>query len=244
MPSSERTVGRESELAAIGAFLDEPRASLATFLIEGDVGIGKSTLWREAARAAWDRSYRVLACRPDETEMGIGFAGLIDLLGDVANEATHELPEPQRKALDAALMRGSAEAPVEPGAVAVAVTGILRMLARRGPLAIAIDDSQWLDAPTRRALGFALRRLDAEPIVVIVARRMGLAHNGLVDLPGVVRLRVVPLSLGATYQLVHSKRRLVCGQRAPASRQAIRLRGRSPQGFPRGGSGRLGRRRP
>jgi hypothetical protein len=112
-------VGRESELAAIGAFLDEPRASLATFLIEGDVGIGKSTLWREAARAARDRSYRVLACRPDETEMDIGFAGLIDLLGNVANEATHELPEPQRKALDAALMRGSAEAPVEPGAVAV-----------------------------------------------------------------------------------------------------------------------------
>jgi DNA-binding CsgD family transcriptional regulator len=79
------------------------------------------------------------------------------------------------------------------------------MLARRGPLAIAIDDSQWLDAPTRRALGFALRRLDAEPIVVIVARRMGLAHDGLVDFPGVVRLRVVPLSLGATYQLVHSR---------------------------------------
>src|SRR5918999_1498811 len=83
-------------------------------------------------RAARDRSYRVLACRPDETEVGIGFAGLIDLLGDVANEAIHDLPEPQRKALDAALMRGSAEAPVEPGAVAVAVTGILRMLARRG----------------------------------------------------------------------------------------------------------------
>ena len=205
MPSSQPTVGRDSELASIGAFLDEPRAGLVTLLIEGDVGIGKSTLWQEAVRAARDRSYRVLICRPSETETSIGFAGLIDLLGSVADEAVHELPEPQRKALDTALLRGPAEVPVEPGSVAVAVGGAFRALARAGPLAIAIDDVQWLDAPTRRAIGFALRRLDHEPIVVILTQRIGFVRDTFLDNPATVRLRVVPLSLGSTYQLVHTR---------------------------------------
>jgi hypothetical protein len=54
---------------------------LAALVIEGDVGVGKSTLCLEAVRAAEDRDDRVLACRPTESEAGIGFAGLIDLLG-------------------------------------------------------------------------------------------------------------------------------------------------------------------
>jgi DNA-binding CsgD family transcriptional regulator len=205
MPSSQSTVGRDSELTSISAFLDEPRSGLATLLIEGDIGIGKTTLWREAVHAARNGSYRVLVCRPAETEMSIGFAGLVDLLGAVADEAVHELPEPQRRALDTALLRGPAEAPVERGAVAVAVVGALRTLARAAPLAIAIDDVQWLDAPTRRALEFALRRLDGEPIAVIIAQRTGSAGDLLLDHPATVRLRVFPLSLAATYQVVHAR---------------------------------------
>ena len=85
MPSSQSTVGRDSELTSISAFLDEPRSGLATLLIEGDIGIGKTTLWREAVHAARNGSYRVLVCRPAETEMSIGFAGLVDLLGAVAD---------------------------------------------------------------------------------------------------------------------------------------------------------------
>lgn len=197
-------VGRDSELASIHAFLDEPRAGLAMLLIEGDVGIGKTTLWQESIRAARERTYRVLACRPAETETAIAFAGLIDLLGSVVDETTQDLPEPQRKALNTALLRGPAEAPVEPGAVAVAVTGTLRSLASAGRLALAIDDLQWLDMPTRRALEFALRRLDAEPIAVIVTQRIASAGHTSGH-PTTVRLRVTPLSLGATYQLVHTK---------------------------------------
>src|SRR5206468_2691382 len=89
--------------------------------------------------------------------------------------------------------------------VAVAVVGALRTLARAGPLAIAIDDVQWLDAPTRRALGFALRRLEEEPIAVIMTQRIGAPGDQLLDHPETLRLRVVPLSLGATYQVVHAR---------------------------------------
>ena len=205
MTSPQRTVGRDPELAFIHAFLDEPRAGLAALLIEGDVGIGKTALWEESVASARERSYRVLACRPDEAETTVAFAGLIDLLGSVVDETTLELPEPQRKALDTALLRGSADAAVEPGAVAVAVTGTLRTLSRAGPLAIAVDDVQWLDVPTRRALGFALRRLDSDPMAVIVTRRSGFAGDTWLDQLSTVRLRVAPLSLGAIYQLVHAK---------------------------------------
>jgi DNA-binding CsgD family transcriptional regulator len=205
MVTQPSTVGRDSELASISAFLDEPRTGLASLLIEGDVGIGKTALWHESVRAARARSYRVLACRPAEAETGIPFAGLLDLLGSVADEMTAELPEPQRIALDKALLRGSAEAAVEQGAVAVAVTGTLRALARAGALALAVDDLQWLDLPTRRALEFALRRLDTEPIVVIVTQRIGSSPHWFLDHHATVRLRVTPLSLGAIYQLVHAK---------------------------------------
>ena len=204
MASAQGTVGRDSELASIGAFLDSAGGRMAALLIEGEPGIGKSWLWREALRVADERGYRVLACQPTESEAGIGFAGLIDLLGSWDETAT-DLPEPQRLALDAALMRTSTDTAFGPGAVAVAVLGVLRKLARSAPTMVAIDDPQWLDTPTRQALGFALRRLDADPIRVVLARRTAWRPDALVDHLEVTRLAVPPLSLAATYQLIHAR---------------------------------------
>jgi DNA-binding CsgD family transcriptional regulator len=204
MASAQGTVGRDSELASIGAFLDSAGPRMTALLIEGEAGIGKSWLWRETSRVADERGYRVLACQPTESEAGIGFAGLIDLLGSWVDETT-DLPEPQRLALDAALARTSSDAAFGPGAVAVAVLGVLRMLARSAPTMVAIDDPQWLDTPTRQALGFALRRLEAEPICVVLARRTDWRPDALVEHLEVTRLAVPPLSLGATYQLVRAR---------------------------------------
>ncbi len=39
-------------------------------------------------------------------------------------------------------------------------------------MTIAVDDVQWVDRPSARALAFALRRLDGEPITVVAARRV------------------------------------------------------------------------
>lgn len=199
------TVGRDSEIASINAFLDAPRPGLGSVVIEGEAGVGKTTLWQEAVDAAQARGYRVLACRPAEAETGIAFSGLIDLLGPVADQAVLHLPGPQRDALDTALLRGSAEVAVEPGAVAVAVCGALSIVASAGPLALAIDDLQWLDGPTGRALRFALRRLDVEPIVMLVTQRSGSRPYWLLDHERTQRLRVGPLSLGATYQLIRAR---------------------------------------
>lgn len=205
MTSAQSTVGRDSELASIGAFLDTADGGMTALLIEGEAGVGKSCLVRETVRAAEERGYRVLACQPTESEAGIGFAGLIDLLGPWVDDGPADLPEPQRRALDAALMRTSSEAKVGQGAVAVALLSVLRNIVRAGPTMVAIDDPQWLDVPTRQALGFALRRLGAEPMAVILTVRTGwLADALLPDVP-VTRLPVPPLSLGATYQLVRAR---------------------------------------
>lgn len=204
MASAQSTVGRDPELASIGAFLDAAGGHATALLIEGEAGIGKSWLWRETVRAAEARGYRVLACQPTESEAGIGFAGLIDLLGSW-DETTAELPEPQRRALDAALMRSSSDATVGQGAVAVALLAVLRQLARAAPTLIAIDDPQWLDAPTRQSLEFALRRLGAEPIAVVLTRRRDQVDDVLLEHVPVTRLAIPPLSLGATYQLVHAR---------------------------------------
>lgn len=205
MARSAITIGRDSEIASIDAFFASPTSELRSILVDGEIGVGKTTLWQHAVDAAQAHSYRVLACRPAEAEINIAFAGLLDLLGPVVDEAAAELAPPQRDALDIALLRRSADVAVEPGAVAVAVVGALRALARGGSLALAIDDLQWLDAATSSALRFALRRLDADPIAVLVAQRAGARPYWLLDHPRTQRLRLGPLSLGATYQLIQTR---------------------------------------
>lgn len=202
---SASSVGRDSEIASISAFLDALRSGFGSVVIEGEIGVGKTMLWQEAVDAAQARSYRILVCRPAEAEVNIAFAGLVDLLGPVADEAMAELPRPQAVALDMALLRRCADVDIEPGAVAVAVCGALRTLAGAGPLAVAIDDLHWLDGPTSRALRFALRRLDVEPVRVLVTQRPGSRPYWLLDHPRTQRLQLGPLSLGATYQLIRSR---------------------------------------
>src|SRR5712691_1295192 len=102
-------VGREQELDELARFLDAVPSGPVGLLLEGDAGIGKTTLWREAVSSALDRSYRVLACRPGESEAQLAFTALGDLLEEVLESASDDLPVPQRRALDVALLRSEAE---------------------------------------------------------------------------------------------------------------------------------------
>src|SRR5947209_2747039 len=67
----EEIVGREFELERIRDFLDDPRG-LALF-VEGDAGIGKTTLLRAGVELARERNYLVLACRPTAAEAAFSF---------------------------------------------------------------------------------------------------------------------------------------------------------------------------
>ncbi|HSL65436.1 MAG TPA: AAA family ATPase, partial [Gaiellaceae bacterium] len=197
-------LGREEELASLLAFLDRARDGAGALVLEGQAGIGKSTLWLAGVEAARERSLRVLSTRPAEAERELGYAGLGDLLADVLEDALPALSTPRRRALEAALLL---EDPVggraDARAVAVAVQDALRALAEPAPVVVAVDDVQWLDASSAAALAFALRRLEASSVRVLLAHRAGTVRTPVEDaLPGTERVAVGPLSVGAVQGLL------------------------------------------
>ena len=140
-------------------------------MLSGEAGIGKTTLWLAGLDAAAARGYRILSSRPAEAEATFSFAGLTDLLGDAADDVLPELPPIQQRALEAALLLGESEIRADDRAVAAAFLAALRLLARDSPLCLAVDDVQWLDAATQATLGYALARLDHEPVAALLAIR-------------------------------------------------------------------------
>ncbi len=200
-------VGREAEVAAIQAFFAEAAEGPRAFVLEGDAGIGKSTLWLAGVDAARERGLRVLSARPAEVERGLAYAALGDLLGECAVEVLDGLSSPRRNALRAALLlEGGVESSADSRVLGVAVHSVLVALAERGPIVVAIDDCQWLDVPSADALAFALRRLQHEPLQVLLARRGDHPAELERALPAeVARLRVGPLSLGAIHSLVRDR---------------------------------------
>jgi DNA-binding CsgD family transcriptional regulator len=172
MVERQALLGRETEVEEIARFLDSVPLGPVALLLEGDAGIGKTALWQEAISRALERSYGVLSCRPGESEAQLAFAGLGDLLDEVLEPASRDLPEPQRRALDIALLRAESEGPAPlPQAVSLGVLGVLRTLASSGPVVIAVDDVQWLDRSSASTLEFVIRRLRGEPIALVLARR-------------------------------------------------------------------------
>src|SRR5262245_45303244 len=99
------TVGREREIEAIERFLDGARQGFRALLLEGEAGIGKTTIFREAVRIAEARGLSVLACRPGESEATLSFAAIADLFQSVSRETWSTLPGPQRRALEVALLQ-------------------------------------------------------------------------------------------------------------------------------------------
>ena len=165
-------IGRDTELLAIDALLDAGGGCRALF-IEGEAGIGKSTVWGLGVAAAKQRGWRVLSTRGSETETGMSFAGLTDLFDLVLDEVGPDLPLSQRDALELALLRKSPRStPLRQREVSAAGVALLRRLCADGPVLLALDDVQWVDHATIDAVAFALRRLMAAPVRVLATRRI------------------------------------------------------------------------
>lgn len=165
-------VGRDAELEAGDAFLDRAGRGPATLFLEGEPGIGKTTVWSEVVRRAEDRGYLVLAAQPARAESSLSLSGIGDVLEPIASEAFEGLPEPQRLALDAALLRAEPSDRAPEGRVlGTAIRTLLEALAGTRPVVVAIDDAQWLDAASATTLGFALRRIKDAPVSLLAARR-------------------------------------------------------------------------
>ena len=194
--------GRQGELTEICAFLDGAEAPRA-LVIAGGPGIGKTALWSEGLEEARRRGLRTSATRPSEAEAALPFAALIDLLSDLADDALPALSPPQARALESVLLRAEPDRSAAMHLlVSVAVLRALEENARRAPVILGIDDLQWLDEPSARALAYALRRLGRSPVWLVTTRRQdgGTAPGGLEDALGpdlVHRIELGPMTLDA-----------------------------------------------
>lgn len=163
-------VGRDVELALLnelvaGLAVDRP----GTLVLTGGPGSGKSVLLGAAARIAGRSGVRMLRCRGCEGESGLAYAGLHQLLRPVL-DATRGLPVRQRAALLGVFGLEATEHP-DPLLTSLGTLTLLSDLAVRGPLLLVIDDAQWLDMGTLDVLGFVARRLEGEPVALLVAAR-------------------------------------------------------------------------
>jgi DNA-binding CsgD family transcriptional regulator len=154
----------------------------------------------------------ILSARPAQSETDLSFSTLGDLLDPALDDVLPQLPNPQRRSLEVALLRreGSAR-DVDHRAVSVAVLGALRALGDSSPVLVAIDDVQWCDRPSGRALEYAIRRIGAEPVSMVVAERTSSKDDavplGLDRAFGerLILLWIGPMSVGAIHHLVRSR---------------------------------------
>lgn len=203
-------IGREREIAVVSAFLDPMPRGPRALLVEGEAGIGKSTVWFESVRLAEARGYRVLRARPAESEAKLSYVALADIVGPAFDAVRAQLPQPQELALAATLLRVTSSAAADPRTVATAVVGVLTELGRGQPVLVAIDDVQWVDLASRRALEFAVRRLPA-PLRLFVTRRSETAAKVPLELdralPPHAFQRVVlgSLSLASLHHIVRKR---------------------------------------
>jgi AAA ATPase domain len=212
MSPALEVVGRESEIDSVHDFVEAVPGGPIALLIEGEIGIGKTTLWREGIVEADERGLQVLTSRPVEAEIALPFAVLGDLLGDVPDAALGRLPDPQREALEVALLRaGTKPGGLQRRAVALGVLGAIRVLAEDTPLVLAIDDTQWLDPPSADALAFAARRLRDESIGFLLARRAEASEESRVELETALdpdrltRLVIGPLDIRSLDRLLRAQ---------------------------------------
>jgi DNA-binding SARP family transcriptional activator len=169
-------VGRERELARIvEAFVAcgrERRAAAA--IIEGDAGLGKSRLAEEVlarsrlsgAATAVVRAVEADLDHPGSGALGLARGGLLEAGG-------------LKAASPAALAAFATEIPEwsdqfgkpqgEPTPLGRALGEVLRSIAEEQPVAVLVDDAQWLDRDSLLALAAALRDAAALPLFVLFA---------------------------------------------------------------------------
>jgi DNA-binding CsgD family transcriptional regulator len=148
-------------------------------VVRGDPGVGKTALLDYLARRA--SGCQVARASGVQSEMELAFAGLHQLCAPMIDRAGH-LPAPQRDALRTAFGL-AAGPPPDRFLVGLAVLSLLSEVAGERPLICLIDDEQWLDQASAQALGFAARRLGADPVgLVFAAREPGPELAGLPEL--------------------------------------------------------------
>ncbi|MGE2726387.1 helix-turn-helix transcriptional regulator [Mycolicibacterium pulveris] len=203
-------VGRTAELAAVAALYAAVHTWPAGLLLEGEAGIGKTTVWLAALQDARGNGFHVLSARAWEAESILAYGAVADLLTGVDAALLSGLPEVQRVAVNRVMLRGSGDGPeTDQHVVAAALLRVIDQLSADAPVVVGIDDLQWLDSSSRAVIAFVARRLNGRVGLIATERTSSdsASVRSWLQLPGpdaLTKVQLRPLSLGGLHQLVSS----------------------------------------
>jgi DNA-binding CsgD family transcriptional regulator/tetratricopeptide (TPR) repeat protein len=197
---SPTLIGRDAELESLAAALDRAEEGRPVHvLLAGEAGVGKSRLVAEASRHAAGRGFRVLAggCA-DIGDGGIPYGPLVEVLRAVQRELSEDdlgpVLGPARGDL-ARLLPALGPAPLVPSPTESvqprlldALLGVLTRLAAEQPLLLIVEDLHWADPATRDAIGFLVRQLRSDRVLLILTFRADELHRRHPLLPWLVEL--------------------------------------------------------
>ena len=160
---------REPEFVALEhAFERAAGGDGSALVVEGQPGIGKTSLLDAGASVASNLGLRVLRARGSELEQDFGFGVARQLFGaaagDVALDGAVALAAP-------ALGRAPAEPELDNPLFAAlhGLHSLLVELAEREPIALVIDDMHWADEPSQRLLAYLAARIESLPVALVAA---------------------------------------------------------------------------
>jgi AAA ATPase domain len=192
--------GREREISVLDKLIDGVSDHGTALLVHGEAGAGKSALLAAASARAKAQGMRVLTAAGVQAETQLPFAGLRQLLRPILHEA-NALPPPQRDALQAAFGMTDDPAPAL-FLIALATLELLAGAAEHAPVLVIAEDAQWLDGSTCDALAFVARRVESEPIVLLLVLSEG-TESALAE-AGIPDLHVEQLDDAAAGDLLHA----------------------------------------
>ena len=172
---------RDHEVECVDATLRAAaRGEGRTLVVEGAAGMGKSRLLGEAQARATRLGFRVLTARATQLEEGFTFGVVRQLFERPLVEA--DAGDRERWLAGAAALAVDVVArpptttqhPADGDAEYASRHGLYWLacnLAGDAPLALLVDDLQWCDAPSANALAFIARRVEAQPVALVLATR-------------------------------------------------------------------------
>ncbi|MEV0173048.1 AAA family ATPase [Streptomyces sp. NPDC050803] len=170
-PAGTALVGRRRERLLLERRLDDARSAAggSATVLRGDAGIGKTALLDWTAAQAERRGFTVLRAAGAESETGVAFGALRQVLRPL-QDSSGALPGQQQAALERAL--GLREGlPPSGFMVGASVLALVSQEARRRPLLILVDDLHWVDSSSTAVLVFLHQRLASLRAVMVCASR-------------------------------------------------------------------------
>ena len=166
----------ERDLAAVEELL---RHQGGVLLIEGQAGIGKTSLVETACSRAGELGHEVVRARGLELESGFAL-GVVRQLFERRLAAARESERAALLAGPAAAVRpllsGEVSAPPAGGSSFAVLHGLYWLvvnLAASGPVLIAVDDAHWADEPSLRWLAYLAPRLEGLAAGMLLSMRRG-----------------------------------------------------------------------